>query len=140
MMGTKVFGNYVNIQGKHLNTYSYNSGGGMTGGYYRKTVKRCEGYALISIESAEWHSQDPVVEEYRTDTVVLDELEAVVRKYKMNFWNRKKFTNMFVHDGESYSYHFDFDGVDISFSSQIYPMKYKEKLTELDNIVERYIS
>lgn len=134
-----MFDNYVSIRGQHLNKYSYTSGGGMTGGYYTKTVKRDGDRARIHIESAEWHSQDPTVTEYLTDVVVLDELEAIVRKYKMNYWKGKKFTNMFVCDGESYSYHFDFDKAYISFSSQIYPAKYREKLAELDSVIEKYI-
>lgn len=134
-----MFGNYVSIRGQHLNTYSYSSGGGMDGGYYRKTVKRYGDHALISIESAEWHAQDPTVTEYLTDVAVLDELEKVVRKCKMNFWNRKKFTNEFICDGESESYHFDFDDEDISFSSQIYPVQYRNKLSMLENVINKYI-
>lgn len=131
--------NYVNIRGQHLNEYSYHSGGGMTGGYHSETVKRYDDQALISIESAEWYFQDPTVTEYLTDAAVLDELEAVVRKYKMNFWNRKEFTNEFVYDGESESYHFSFDDERISFSSQIYPLRYSRKLANLDRVVEKYI-
>lgn len=131
--------NFVNISGQHLNGYRYVSGGGMTGAYRIKRVRRNEDSALISIESAEWHSQDPTIEEYLVDATVLDELEAVVRKHKMNHWNNKKFTNMFVHDAESESYSFDFDKSGISFSSQIYPVKYRNMLAELDRVVDNYI-
>lgn len=134
-----MFNNYVNIRGSQLNTFVCGSGGGMTGGYYRETVKGHEGRALISIESAEWHSQEPTVTEYLTDIAVLAELEAVIRKYKMNFWNRKKFTHEFIADGESQSYRFIFDNAEISFSSQIYPLRYRKKLQELDGIVKKYI-
>ena len=134
-----MIGNYVSIRGQHLNKYSYSSGGGMTGGYHSETVKRYDGQALIKIESAQWYAQDPAVSEYLTDAAVLDELESVVRKHKMNFWNDKKFTNMFVYDGESQSYSFYFDDEDISFSSQIYPMRYRKKLAELDRVVDKYI-
>lgn len=137
--GIKLFENFVNIHGQRLNTYVNSSGGGMTGGYYRETVKRYEDYALICVESAKWHSQDPTVKEYLTDVTVLDELETIVRKYKMNFWNRKKFTNVFVHDGESTSYNFSFDDADVSFSSQIYPTQYRKKLSEFDSVVKKYI-
>lgn len=140
IIGTKrKFENYVNIRGQHLNSYSYNIGGGMNGGYHSKTVKRYDNQALITVESAEWYSQDPTVKEYLTDLAVLDELEAVVRKYKMNFWHGKQFTNMFVYDGESESYHFRFDDESISFSSQIYPMRYRKKLDKLDKIVDKYM-
>lgn len=134
-----MFNSFVNISGQHLNGYVYSTGGGMTGGYHRNTVKRYDDSALISIESAEWHSQDPTIEEYLVDDTVLDELEAVVRQHKMNHWNHKKFTNMFVSDGESESYSFDFDENSISFSSQIYPENYRNKLTELDRIVDKFI-
>lgn len=137
--GIMMFGNYVSISGQHLNTYSCSSGGGMTGGYYRETIKKYDNHALISIESAEWHSQDPVVKEYLTDASVLEELEAVVRKYRMNCWHGKKFTSMFIDDGESMSYHFDFDDATVYFSSQFYPAGYSEKLAKLDSIVKKYI-
>lgn len=131
--------NYVSIQGQHLNKYSYGSGGSMTGGYYRETVKQYNNRALITVESSEWHYQDPTVEEYLTDREVLNELEAVIRKYKMNYWNRKTFTKMFVNDAASEYYSFDFDNEAISFSSQIYPEKYRDKLAALDSIVKKYI-
>lgn len=131
--------NYVSIRGQHLNSYRYSSGGGMNGGYHTETVKRYGDRALISIESAEWHSQDPTVREYLTDAAVLEELEAVVRKYHMNFWHQKEFTNAFVCDGESESYDFDFDDAGIFFSSQIYPMTYGKKLARLDRVVDQYI-
>ena len=134
-----MFRNYVNIRGQKLNSYSYSTGGGMEGAYYRETVKKYEDKALIRTESASWHSEEPTVTEYLTDASVLDEIEAIVRKHKMNFWNRKKFTNMFVSDGESYSYSFNFDDAYISFSSQIYPLPYSKKLDELDAVVKKYI-
>lgn len=131
--------NLVNIRNQQLNTYRFSSGGGMNGGYHLETVKRCDDQALIILESAEWHSQDPTVEEYLTDPAILDELEEIVRRNHMNFWNGKKFTNEFVYDGESESYHFSFDEANISFSSQIYPLRYRKKLSELDRVVEKYI-
>ena len=135
----KMFGNTVNIRGQHLNEYSCSIGGGMTGGYRMETVKKYNDQALIRIESAEWHSQDPEVTEYLTDAAVLDELEEIARKHKMNTWNKKKFTDMFIADGESESYRFSFDDEDIYFSSQIYPKEYREKLAELDAVVKKYI-
>ena len=135
----KMIGRYVGIRGKHLNSYSYSSGGGMNGGYHRETVKKYQDQALITIESADWFAQDPTVAEYLTDTAVLEELEAVVRKYRMNFWNGKEFSKMFVCDGESESYCFYFDDDDVYFSSQIYPMRYRKKLADLDNVVRKYI-
>lgn len=59
---------------------------------------------------------------------MLDDIEQIVRKYKMNFWNKRKFTNMFISDGESTSYTFSFDKTRIYFSSQFYPAMYGMKL------------
>ena len=137
--GIVMLKNYVGIGGQQLNEYSYSSGGGMTGGYHNETVKRSGEKAIISIEDAEFYAQDPTITEYITDAAVMDELEAAVRKHNMNFWNRKKFTNTFVADGETDSYSFDFDKSEISFSSQIYPLRYSKKLKELDAIIKKYI-
>lgn len=135
-----MFRHFVNIHGQHLNSYSYSSGGGMDGGYYSETVKRVGDHAIICIESAEWYAKDPTVKEYQVDAAILDEIESIVRKQKMNFWNHKKFSRMFIFDAASESYSFDFDDRDISFSSQVYPVKYQKKLSELDHVVERYTS
>lgn len=130
---------YVNIKGQRLNQFGYSTGGGMTGGYYSETVKRCEDGALITVKQAEWHSQAPKIREYQVDSLLLDELESIVRRKRMNFWNRKKFTNMFVYDGESQSYSFRFDSADLSFSSQIYPPRYGNKLDKLHEAIDRYL-
>ncbi len=132
---------YVSIRKQHLNSYTYSSGGSMTGGFYRESVKRADGgTALVSISEAEWHSQDPTVREYKVDDALLDELEKVIRSEKMNFWNGKKFTNMFVADGASYSYSFSFDKASIGFSSQIYPGSYRTKLAKLAEVIKRYLA
>lgn len=135
-----MIGHYVNIRSQHLNTYSYSSGGGMNGAYHEESVKRYGDGALIRIETAQWYAQDPTVTEYLTDAAVLDELEAVIRRHRMNFWHNKEFTRMFVYDGETESYHFGFDEECISFHSQIYPLRYARKLAELDRIVDKYIA
>lgn len=131
---------YINIKGQKLNEYYYSVGGGMTGGYYRKKIKRNGTNAIISTEEASFHNEEPVKSESIVEAAVLDEIEAVVRKYRMNFWNRKKFTNMFISDGESESFSFCFDENSISFSSQIYPQKYGDKLKEIKEIVNKYES
>lgn len=139
--GIFMFGDhYVNIRKQHLNEYQYSTGGGMNGGYYHKTVKRYnDTLALISIENAEWHNQDPTVNEYLVNVSILDDLETIIRKYHMNFWNRKTFSNMFIADGESYSYSFEFDEKDIYFSAQHYPTSYSNKLSKLNEIINKYL-
>lgn len=138
-IGRTVLTNFVSIRGQHLQSYRYSCGGGMDGGYESQSVKLDGDRALITVESAQWHSQDPTVTEYLTDPAVLEELEAVVRKHHMNFWHNKTFTNMFVYDGESESYSFSFDENSFFFSSQIYPQRYRSKLAELDRVLEKYI-
>lgn len=133
--------NHVNIKGQHLKKYSCSSGGGMTGGYNSETIRRYDdGHALIYTEKAEWHNDDPEVNEYLVDVSIMDELEEVIRKGHMNFWNHKKFTNMFIADGESEGYSFSFDDAYVSFSSQYYPKKYRDRLRKLDGIIKKYLN
>lgn len=55
----------------------------------------------------------------------------------MQNWNNKKFSVMFVVDGASYSYSFKFeDNTSVSFSSQVYPVSYSEKLSEINKMIE----
>ncbi len=111
----------------------------MTGGYYCEMVKRDGDKAVIRTEKTDFHNEEPVKREYIVDAAILEELEAVIRKHRMNYWNRKKFTNMFISDGESKSFSFEFDNNSIRFSSQIYPAKYGDKLEELKKIVHAYM-
>lgn len=133
-------GHFVSIRGQHLRKYEFSSGGGMTGGYYRETVEKAdESFARVVTERAEWHSDVPQINEYLVDIAIFDELERVIRTYGMNFWNNKKFTNILVADGESESYTFSFDENSISFSSQIYPMRYSHKLGKLNKVIDKYL-
>ena len=130
--------NYVHIPKKErLNSYSYSRGGGMRGGFSREVVRKVDDKNVILTEEfTEWHAQDPRVTEYLTDASVLSGLENVFRKSRMNFWHRKKFTNIFVCDGESESYSFSFGNHYVGFSSQIYPKKYGNKLARLDEVLD----
>ena len=126
---------FVNIKNQKLNEFQYYSGGGMTGGYYRQVIKRCDDTAVITIEKAEFHNDEPIKVEHVVDVALLDDIEKIVRKHKMNHWHNKKFTNMFVADGESVGYSFVFDDSIIRFSSQIYPPQYTRKLKEIKDIM-----
>lgn len=139
--GTFMLGdNYVNIRGQHLVEYRYGSSGDMRGGHYSEIVKRKDdSHAIITIEKAEAYNVEPERNEYLVDISIMDELENVIRKYKMNHWNRKKFTDMFISDGASSSYSFNFDKSYVSFSSQFYPMEYGQKLQEFDEIINKYV-
>lgn len=129
---------FVNIRNQKLNEYQYHSGGGMTGGYYREVIRRCDDTAIILTERAEFHNEEPVKEEFVVNVSVLDEIEKIVIKHRMNHWHNKKFTNMFVADGESKGYSFSFDKNTIRFSSQIYPPIFSDKLHEIDEVVKKY--
>lgn len=132
-------GEWVNIKGQKLNSYTEASGGDMNGSHRSFSIKRVDDQkALVSYSKARWYGEDPAVEEYYTDVKVLDEIDAVVRKYHMNRWNNKKFTNMFIADAGNDSYYFTYDEEYISFSSQYYPSGYAKKLAEIDEVVKPY--
>ncbi|MBQ0042970.1 MAG: hypothetical protein KBS85_06635 [Lachnospiraceae bacterium] len=136
MIGT----HYVGIQGKQLSEFSYYIGGDMLGSFYEESVKKVDdSQAIITISKAESHNQELQKKEYRVDISVLTELESIIRKNHMNFWNRKKFTNMFIADGASKGYRFVFENKTIGFSSQIYPQRYLRKLQKLNSIINEYI-
>lgn len=132
--------NIKDVGENRLEEFIYSSGGGMEGGHYSITVKAYDDTrAIISIENQSWHSAAVEVDECLVDIQIMADIEAVFRKYKMEEWNQMKFTDEFVYDGESYSYYFKFNGFNIvSFSSQIYPEKYRNKLNEFDDIISKY--
>ncbi len=134
-------GNYVRVKGQLLNSYEEASGGGMNGGHKALSIERFDDkYALYTVEESTWYNEDPKVNEYLIDVKVLDDIQTIFTKYKMNFWNRKKFTNMFVTDGASYSYNFIFESKSVYFSSQIYPLRYRNKLEKIDEAIAAYTS
>ena len=123
-----------------LTGFCYSYGGNMCGNSHREYVVPFDSeHAKISISHANWYYEDPAVSEYLVDIDIMNKLEAVFRKYSMEKWHGKKFTDIFVCDGESYSYGFDFEKAHISFSSQVFPGKYHEKLDELHKILGEYI-
>lgn len=130
---------FVNIRGQKLESFSYYSGGGMNGGGYNETIKKYDDEtALYTVSDKDWWYQDPTVSEYFIDAKVLDEIDAVVRKYHMNMWHNKTFTHEIVFDGESESYHFNYDDATVWFSSQIYPLRYYSKLKKIKEVINKY--
>lgn len=124
-----------------LVSFRYSSGGDMAGGGNSIALSVINEKVFLTIASTEWWYEDNTVCEYIVDDSVMEEIAAVYRKYKMYRWDNKKFTNMFINDGASYSYSFSFDDdKSVRFSSQIYPGKYKEKLNELHDIINRYLT
>lgn len=124
-----------------LTGYRYSSGGGMNGGHYQETVRELNAeQAIVTIESMDWWGAVPDAAEYLVDRSILTDLQAVYDKYHMHRWHNKTFTRMFVYDGESYSYQFDFAEDSTWFSSQIYPRRYWKKLDQLDEVIQRYLT
>ena len=139
-MFSNLFGRFFGIDKEGLKKYKYSCGGGMLGDSYSESVQEYSSdSALITIRSSEWHGDDGAVKEYLVSGEILNELKAVFVKYHMKNWDNKKFTNMFIADGASHSYSFDFETDSVSFSSQIYPEKYSVKLENLSEIVAQYL-
>ena len=128
-----------NVKNKELISYVYSSGGGMNGGGNSTEISIIDGEVILTYSDTEWWYEDDDITEYKLDKAVLADIESVFRKYKMQNWNDKKFTDMFVADGPSYSYSFKFeDSIRVSFSSQVYPVSYSKKLAEIDKVIEQY--
>ncbi len=123
---------------KELTSFSISKSGDMRGGFYSMTLSARDGYALLSFTEAKSYNQAPETEEYRVDKKALAEIEDIFIKNGMYRWDGKKFTNAFVSDMASTGYSFNFQGGSVSFSSQIYPKKYADKLQMLTDIIEKY--
>ena len=124
-----------------LTCYTYSRSGDMRGSSYSESVKMMEdGQVLLTYENADWHGADPEVTEYLVSPEALSEIEAVFRKYGMQNWHNKKFTDLFIDDGATKSYYFTFGASScrVHFSSQLFPENYSKKLAELNAVLEKY--
>ncbi len=120
-----------------LTSFTYSSGGGMSGGGDSLKIYTEGDTTYMSIASSEWWYEDDKVTEYIVEREALDKIEAVFKKYGMKKWHNKVFTNMFVDDGPSYSYDFRFGKRDgVHFSSQIYPSEYRKKLDPIHDVID----
>ena len=127
------------VTDKKLVSYQNSSGGDMNGGRHSTLISIVDGEVILTDSGKSWWYEDEKIAEYRLDPAVLSEIERIFRKYNMQTWDHKKFTDMFVADGASYSYTFGFENNSwISFSSQIYPTPYARKLSEIIQVVEDY--
>ncbi|MCF0136382.1 MAG: hypothetical protein HUJ69_08190, partial [Lachnospiraceae bacterium] len=132
-------GHYVNVNGQSLNKFSMSTGGSMTGYFKKTTVTRYDDErALLTIQVSRSFLMDPEVREYFIDVKCLDEIQSILSRYHMNFWNNKEFYKGFAADGESYTYTFQFDSERVFFSSQYYPKRYREKLQKIDDVLFFY--
>ena len=139
MSGLLGCGNMVNVKNQSLEAFSSYMGGGMSGGGNLTEITTIDNEVFLTVSESELWYEDNRITEYKVDKAALEDIEAVFRKYKMNTWNGKKFTNIFVADGPNEGYTFKFnDGAYVSFSSQIYPERYAEKLNEINDIVNKY--
>lgn len=120
-----------------LTNFRYSYGGNMNGNSHSEVVTVINGETILSISHANWYYEPQKVSEYIVDST-LKEIDDICQKYKMKSWENKKFSDIFVSDGESYSYSFSF-GEDESFyfSSQIFPSPYREQLKEIHNVIDK---
>lgn len=126
-------------ESQKLRSYGYSSGGDMNGSRHMIDVREeSEGVVILGFSDSDWHGEDPRVSEYVVSADILDEIDQIVRKYKMYKWNNKEFTDVFVCDGASYSYRFGYTNDSIGFSSQMYPSPYGERLDEIDEVIKKY--
>jgi len=125
---------------QELMMYKTHSGGDKKGGNKETVLTAAAGGAILRFSEAEWHDEEPTVEEYLVDAKALEEIKEVFMKYEMYKWEDKKFSDLFVADGKTTSYLFSFTEDDISFSSQLYPDPYAAMLDELDAVIEKYRS
>ncbi len=127
------------VKNKELTAYAYSCGGGMTGGGNSTEISIVGDRVILTYSEKDWWYEDAHITEYRVDKAILSDIESVFRKYKMQNWNNKKFSDMFVEDGPTFRYSFRFDdNTGVAFSSQVYPTSYSEKLAELDKVIEQY--
>lgn len=134
-------GNVPDVKKKKLISYSLSSGGGMNGGHSSTQINIINGETILTELHSEWWYEDGQIAEYKLDNAVLADIEKVFRKHKMQKWNNKVFSNIFVADGPSFCHTFTFEEkTSVSFSSQCFPMIYAKKLSEINSVIERYKS
>ena len=130
---------FSGLKKQQLLTYSCSSGGDMNGGHYSETVKLYDDeHALITVSESSWYFEDPAVAEYFVDKSILDEIKDICLKYGMQRWDGKQISNIFIADGASTSYRFDFEDDDFWFSSQYYPESYSSKLIQIKEVIKKY--
>lgn len=127
-------------KGRELISYSYSSGGGMEGGHFYEEINLVGDEAIYTTGKSEWWYEDNTITEYSLNREVLSEIADIYDKYKMEDWEGKQFSNIFIADGENYSYSFEFDDSQRTyFSSQMYSDKYRSKLKEIDDVIKKYM-
>lgn len=132
----------LEIRKSPLRCFEYYSSGGITGGYNFIIVdSHDENSAIITTTNAGRYFEGPRVSEYLASIDILKDIEIIFRKYNIQNWDNKKFTNMFIADGVSHDYSFIFgEGhTKVSFSSQSYPQRYLEKLNQIHEVIKKYI-
>jgi len=127
-----------NVRNQQLQSFRYGRGGDMNGSLHGILVSRKSGQTKVAVSRAKGHWEEPKTVEYLVEDQLLKDIEALFWKYRMDRWHEKKFSDIFVADGASYSYRFAFEEDDIWFSSQLYPPEYSTKLKEIHQLIEEY--
>ena len=140
MLGLFGCGDVPDVKNTELISYRYSSYGGMCGGGSYREINIVDDRVILTDSHTTWWYEDACIKEYELEPAVLTDIESIFRKYKMQEWNNKKFTNEFVADGESNSYVFKFeDGTSVSFSSQTYPKAYGKKLSAIHDVITEHL-
>lgn len=129
------------ISGKYrdLQYFSVSTAGDMSGGHNVLEIRLEGDHAVIRTDTAESHNSVPEVREYQADASILKEIGDVFRKYRMDRWHHRKFTNEFISDGANTDYSFRFEKESVNFSSQYYPEPYGSKLAKIREIIDKYL-
>lgn len=126
-----------------LVSYSYGYGGDMNGSHRSVRIKKLDGLtAFMTCSKAEWHYQDPAVEEYHIPISVLSDIEKVYDEYSMYRFERLPMSKFFACDAGTGSWCFEFDdGKSSRFSdNKEIPNKGYEGLRKIQKIIADYKS
>lgn len=121
-----------------LVSYSYKYGGDMKGGHSSVRIKKLDGLtAFMTYSNAEWHYQDPDVEEYHIPASVLGDIEKVYDEYSMYRFEWLPMSKIFVCDAGTGSWSFEFDdGKSSAFKdNKEIPLKGCEGLRKIEKII-----
>lgn len=134
-MFTLLKANYWKKQ--ELLSYSWHCGGNMNGNSNSITLSAYdENRALLTFSKADWYFQNPEVTEYFVDRQSLSEIRKIFLKYRMYSWEGRTFSHIHIDDGETEGYRFEFTEDTVHFSSQVFPGRYRRKLSQLDEVIE----
>lgn len=124
---------------KKLVSFCYDLSGGMSGGFDRtaitaKNKRKCLYCTSLSV----WHYQAPREHKKKLPIALLQEIEAVFRKYGLQNVTEAPLSEITALDAPTAHYSFDFGGDRYSFSSdRDYPDDVRTALNEIRAIVTK---